>query len=272
MNYFSLTTTTPDVLDKIEEAEKAGKFNEHLDPIDYNNCYPVDEQFPYVPHGLVKLRYGVLNFFVVRPFKFIVNHQILKTKVYGRGHLGNIKNAVVTCNHVNKLDAVAAEYAVRNHHAFKTMVGDFNNQKGKLGDYMRAFGVLPFSPKPGALRAFNHAVEYYLRHKTYILFFPERAEWWCYEKPRPIMDGAFHYAVKNKVPVIPLFITFTKLGKKDINGIEQRRFHVHILEPIYADSTLSNAENVKMMKEKNMQLWIQKYEEFYKKKYDLKSE
>ena len=86
------------------------------------------------------------------------------------------------------------------------------------------------------------------------------------------MDGAFHYAVKNKVPVIPLFITFTKLGKKDKNGIEQRRFHVHILEPIYADSTLSNAENVKMMKEKNMQLWIQKYEEFYKKKYDLKSE
>ena len=263
MNYFELITTTPDVLEKIKQAEKERRFWEHLDPIDYSNCYPVDENFAYIPTGTRLLKQKLQYSFLVRPFSLFVNIFLLKTTVTGRENLNHVKNAVVTCNHVNKLDALVVRYAMHNHD-MKIMVGDFNNQKGKLGEYMRASGILPFSNNRKAFQNFNNALEYYLKNKTYVLFFPERSEWWCYEKPRPLMDGAFHYAVKNHVPVIPTFITFTKRKKRDENGIEMRQFHIHILNPIYPDENLSVHENILMMKEKNFAEWQKTYEKFYK--------
>lgn len=265
MNYFKLTTTTQDVLDKIKEAEKQQRFSEHLDPIDYSNCEPVDETFCYIETGRKKIKQTLQNRLIVGPFSWFVNQFLLHTTIEGRQHLRGIPNAVLICNHVNKLDALVVRHAL-NGHRLKIMVGDFNNQKGKLGDYMRACGIMPFSMNRGAFNNFNKAVAYYLKHRTYILFFPERSEWWCYEKPRPYMDGAFHYAVKNGVPVIPFFITFTKTGKFDENGIEKRRFHLHILEPVYADASLSEHENMERLKEKSYAECQAQYEHFYHKK------
>lgn len=262
MNYFKLVSTTPDVLEKIECAEREERFSDHLDPIDFSNCYPVDETFPYVPDGKLLRKQKLQNFFIIRPFTFFVNHFLFHTKVYGRENLGDIKNAVLTCNHVNKLDALAVKHGIRRHR-LKIMVGDFNNQKGKLGDYMRAAGIMPFSKNSGAFQKFMRAVSFYLKNDTYVLFFPEQSEWWCYEKPRPMKEGAFHFAVKNKVPVIPTFITFRKTGKFDENGIEKRRFYLHIMPPIYPDAALSDKENMQQMLKKNEELCRAKYEEFY---------
>lgn len=264
MNYFDLANTTPQVLEKIAQAEKQGDFSEHLDPIDYENCYPVDGSFEYIPTGKTKFRQNRDMLFIVNPFSFIVNRFLLKTKIYGKENLKGIKNAIVTSNHVNKLDALAVRKAVKSKH-FKVMVGDFNNQKGRLGDFIRAYGAMPFSQSREAYKNFDKAVSYYLKNNTYILFFPERSEWWCYEKPRPYMDGAYHFAVKNNVPVIPVFITFTKTGKYFSNKIEKRQFHVHILKPIYPDEKLTAKQNVEYMKNENFKLCTQCYESFYNK-------
>jgi 1-acyl-sn-glycerol-3-phosphate acyltransferase len=265
MNYFDLSKTTPDVLEKIEDSEKKGIFSEHLDPIDYSNCYPVDENFKYICKGHQKRKYLRMDWCIVRPYSYIVNKYILKTKVYGRYHLRGIHNAIVTCNHVNKLDAIAVRHALKGH-KMRITVADFNNQKGKLGDYMRAAGIMPFSSSLSAMRNFNKSIKYYLKNHTYILFFPERSEWWCYEKPRPYMDGAYHYAIKNNVPVIPIFITFKKTGKFYENGIEKRQFIVNILEPIFPNPNLSVHDNIDYMKNRNYELCKNKYEEFYGRK------
>jgi 1-acyl-sn-glycerol-3-phosphate acyltransferase len=265
MNYFSLTKTTPDVLQKIEESERKGIFSEHLDPIDYSNALPVDENFNYILKGHQRRKYTREDWLIVKPFSYIVNKHFLKTRVTGRKNIRGIKGAIVTCNHVNKLDALACMHALKGR-KFKVTVADFNNQKGRLGDYMRAAGIMPFSSSMSAMRNFNKSLSYFLKKGTYILFFPERSEWWCYEKPRPYMDGAYHYAIVNKVPVIPIFITFNKTGKYYDNGIEKRQFIVNILEPIYPDFSLPKKENVEYMKKRNYELCKKKYEEFYGKK------
>lgn len=262
MNYFKLTDTTPEVLRLIKEAEARGDYSSHLDPIDYSNCYPVDDSFEYIPSGKTKRKDWCRDTFIVRPFSWMVNHFLLKTKVSGREKIKGVENAVITCNHVNKLDALVVRHAISGHR-LKITVGDFNNQKGKLGDYMRAAGIMPFSTNFGALKKLNQAIAYYLKMGTYILFFPERSEWWCYEKPRPYMDGAYHYAVKNKVPVVPAFITFTMSGKFDENQIERRKFHIFLLDPIYPDPSLSEHENRQRMKDLNFEACKKKYEEFY---------
>lgn len=265
MNYFNLSRTTPEVLDKIAESEMHGVFSEHLDPIDYNNCDPVDGSFNYICKGHQKRKYARQMLCIVKPYSYIVNKYILKTKVDGRKNLRGIHNAIVTCNHVNKLDAVAVMHAMKGHKV-RITVADFNNQKGKLGDYMRAAGIMPMCSNLSAMKNFNQSLEYLLKNNTYVLFFPERSEWWCYEKPRPYMDGAYHYAYNYNVPIIPIFITFRKTGRFYENGIEKRRFIVNILEPIFPDQSLTKKENIQYMKNRNYELCKQKYEDFYGKK------
>lgn len=304
MNYFRLAYTTPDVLEKIKEAEKKGDFNVHLDPIDYGNCLPVDENFPYIPTGALKFRQALIRTFIISPFMWVVNRFIFRTKIYidnnmatqsntnkneniiaqaYKNIIGNIlknrdyiiknkneKNSIedrggmiITCNHINKLDALVVKWALKKSgvlrgRQLKVMVADFNNQKGRLGEYMRAFGIMPFPSGHRLVRQFDSAVSYYLGRGDCILVFPEQSEWWGYDRPRPLKNGAFYYAVKNNVSVLPLFITCRDARRtvKNTVGVEKRYFDVHILdriEPIKYESGFH--EKIRLMREENSHKW-----------------
>lgn len=265
MNYYKLIETEPNILVKIKEAEKNGEYSVHLDPIDYSQCLPVTENFPYVPRIPLKILYWWRNFYCLKIFTWSIAKICFRTQIVGKKNLKKIKNGVITCNHINKYDGLVMHHTL-GRRKLKIMTADFNNQKGFLGKMMRASGILPFSMKRECVKKFNEAISHYLSHNTNVLFFPEGSEWWCYEKPRPLMDGAFHYAVTNKKPILPCFITFTKNGKVFSNGIEQRNFTVHILDPIFPAENLTKSENIKRMKEKNFAAWCQCYENWYGKK------
>ena len=87
-----------------------------------------------------------------------------------------------------------------------------------------------------------------------------------YDKPRPLKNGAFHYATKFDVPIIPAFITYRNSGKFDKEGLEIKYFTLHILEPIYPKKTLTKTQNIEYLKNKNFELWKQVYEQTYEKK------
>lgn len=258
--------TRREVLQKIAECEKNGQFDQHVDPIDYNNAWPVDENFHYIKKGFrEKFKNAFLHTFVVLPFTWKINKKVLKSTILGRDNLKGIKSAVVTCNHVNKFDCLVVKYGLRGHKLFIT-AGSFNNQKGRFGDHMRAGGLMPFSDNPAAMRNFNKAMEYRLQNKSYVLFYPEQAMWWNYEKPRPYKNGAFHYAVKHQVPIIPTFITYIDTDKLDEEGIKIKKFILHIMPPIYAKPELNNRENVEYLKNKNFEMCKEVYEKFYNEK------
>lgn len=264
MNYYKLIETKPEILEKIKEAEKNGEYSIHLDPIDYSLCLPVTEDFPYIPSKTLSLVYWWRRFYFLNMFTWSIAKVCFRTKIRGKKNLKKLKNAVVTCNHINKYDGLIIHHAM-GRRKLKIMTADFNNRKGFLGKMMRASGILPFTMNRECIKKFNDAVSHYLGKNTSILFFPEGSEWWCYEKPRPLMDGAFHYAVVNNKPILPCFITFTKNGKVFSNGIQQRHFTVHILDPIFPDKKLSKSENIKIMKEKNFAAWCSCYKAWYGK-------
>jgi hypothetical protein len=87
--------------------------------------------------------------------------------------------------------------------------------------------------------------------------------WWNYKKPRVYKDGAYTFAVKNNVPVIPAFITYRPSGKVSEQGIEEMYLTVHVMEPIYPDPNLRRHDNVAQMKKQNFALCKAKYEEVY---------
>lgn len=265
----NLSQTTKDVLVKIEQAEAEKRYNDHLDSILTPEYYEVDKNYRFDKPWYIRLGYFFLMLFIVRPYCFIVNHFWLKVKVTGKKNLAKIKGpAIVTCNHVNKLDAIALGKALKGHKCHYT-VAEFNNMKSRLGAYMRAYGIMPFSNTNEGMKNFNHHLEKYLSKGHFITFFPERSEWWCYEKPRPLQIGAFHYAAKYNVPVLPVFITFIKTGKYDNQGIEKRKFIVNILEPIYPNNDLTLKDCKEQMKSLNEERNKECYENFYHKKLEL---
>ena len=257
--------TRIEVLEKIKEYEKLGKFNEHIDPInpDYSR---VDENYPYIPDASLAKYYKKVERKYIFPYLWLLHNFIIKTKVVGRKNLKGINKAIVTCNHVNKTDSLVVRKAMKGHTLY-TIGAPFNNQNGLVGDFLKAGKMLPLADDYKGMKKFNSALEYYINQNSYILFFPETAEWWCYEKPRPLANGAFHYALRFDVPVIPCFITFKyRKFAKDKFGLPKRKFIIHIMPPIYADKTLDKNQNIELMKAKNFAMCKAKYEEFYHKK------
>lgn len=248
------------VNEKILEYEKEKKFNEHLNPVDTSICLPVDENFPFVPKAKsLKLKRFFQNLFIVKPFVNHINRKT-KTKVFGKENIKNINSAIVTCNHIYTFDCLVAKKSLS--HKMKMIGAEFNNRKDFLGEMMRAGGMLPLSHKISVMRKFNEAIKYYLDNNYFVLFYPEQAMWDFYEKPRPLKDGAFHYASKHNVAIIPTFITFRE-HKDEIY------FDFHILKPIYPKNNLSLKENTNFLKTENYARWKEQYELSYNKKLKL---
>jgi hypothetical protein len=89
--------------------------------------------------------------------------------------------------------------------------------------------------------------------------------WWNYRKPRPMQDGAFTLAVKNKAPVVPIFITMEDSDVIDGDGFPVQEYTLHILPAVYPDSSLPFAAAKEKMKNENYAAWVKTYEEFYGK-------
>ena len=67
---------------------------------------------------------------------------------------------------------------------------------------------------------FVKAVNTILNEKDFILIYPEKSLWWNYRKPKPLKNGAFNLAVKNNVPVLPIFITMTDTDIIEEDGFD----------------------------------------------------
>lgn len=248
------------------ELEKKGIFDEHITPVDMSIVIPVDDHFHYIKKTFKEKAVVFRNeLFAIKPYTWYQNHIVKHTKVYGRENIKGIKRAVVTCNHVTMFDCLVVFHGMRGHKVH-AVAATFNNFKGTLGNFMRSSGMLPLGATTGAMKNFNRAVDYYLQHDKYVLIYPEQAMWEEYEKPRPYKRGAFYYAVKNNVPIIPTFITFTDLGKVDKNGNPRKKFHYHIMPAIYAPEGLQRKEKEEYLRNAAFEACKNKYEEFYGKK------
>lgn len=81
---------------------------------------------------------------------------------------------------------------------------------------------------------FVDAIDEALRNGNIIHFYPEASLWSYYQKLRNFKMGAFHFAVRNQVPVLPIVVTFRR--PQGMRRIFKRKSDVTItiLKPIQA--------------------------------------
>lgn len=261
------------VLEKIEKLEKEGKFDIDVED-DPPNIVLTPENIDYLRKKMSSKIKRVFANEVGERFldSLLKNNKLIIKQVNGMENLKKISTgAVVTCNHFNPFDSFAVEKVFRmsgkieEKRLYKVIKeGNYTNFPGLYGFFFRNCDTLPLSSNKKTMVNFMKAVDELLQKGEFILIYPEQSMWWNYRKPKPLKIGAFKLAVRNNVPVVPIFITMEDSNIIGDDGFPIQEYTVNIAEPIYPDKNLSQKENTENMLNKNYEVWKEIYEDFYK--------
>ena len=261
------------ILKKIEEFEKEGNFDTDVE--DDPPTIPLNpEDVDYLrKKSTSKIKSKIANRMGKKFLDDLLkDNKLIIKEIKGLENLQNVDTgAILTCNHFNPFDSFAIEKAFiesgenKNRKLFKVIrEGNYTNFPGLYGFFFRNCDTLPLSSNTQTMIEFMKAVDTILQRKDFILIYPEQSMWWNYKKPKPLKNGAFRFAARNNVPVIPIFITMEDSNIIGEDGFFVQEYIINIGEPIYPDGNLSEKENSNIMKEANAEVWKKTYEEFYK--------
>lgn len=185
-------------------------------------------------------------------FAPIINGIGVSFRVKGRKNIKGIKRAISVSNHVSYFDCLWNMQVFRNRKYYIT-VAPHNYKKGAFGRLLRAGGVVPIASNLSQVRDFSQTVKFLLDKNSFVHFYPEQALWKNYKQSRPLKKGAFHFAVENDVPVVPVVYLFRK----------HNRVTAEILKPIYPDKSLSKADATVKLQNEVQKAYDDKIIEFY---------
>lgn len=197
-----------------------------------------------------------------------------ETKIIGLENIQNIDSgAIITCNHFSKVDNTIVRYMLKKINKTKNfgiIVQESNFfMPGIIGWLIRNNKTIPLSLDHKYMsNNFIPTIEEMLENKSFILIYPEEEMWFNYKKPRPPKPGAYHYAARYNVPIIPCFIQIEDTDEYEDNGFKKSRYIMHIMPPIFPDKNKDFKENKTQMREKDYEVKKQIYEKVYGKKLD----
>lgn len=176
------------------------------------------------------------------------------------------KGFIITANHFSPYDSLVIRSFCNKktkRNKLSIVVAESNVfMKGKLGWLLKNINTMPFTNDIRYIdKNFNPSLAKCFKKKHCVLFYPEQEMWPSYIKPRPLKSGAYHYASKFLVPVVPTFIA---LEKKECMTI----YHLYIGKIIYPERQLSIKENKERMLIQDYSFKKEAYEQFYKKRLD----
>lgn len=218
--------------------------------------------YPYRTRGLGRVAEAI-----IRGVLCVIGPLIIKVaygcRIEGKEHLRALKRqkqgAICVSNHVAILDTLFVRHAIGNFHTYFTMAAQ-NNKRGIGGWFIRHAGMWAFSSDRTAVRQLLGEMSARLDEGDIVHFYAEQAMWINYQKPRPMKEGAFYYAVRNDVPVLPVFFTF------DVNRRgHMKKLVVHILPPVYPDKALGRKECAQDLRLRAQNAWRECYEQTYHK-------
>ncbi len=259
------------IVEKIAQFEREGRFDE-----DVEDDPPGREIQPGEVDWLgEKLSSRLKSKFAYGMARRYLNN-ILETKqmivkdIIGIEHFSALESgAVITCNHFNAFDSFAIQmaYEASGHKKRKfyriIREGNYTSFPGFFGYLMRHCNTLPLASNPTAMKEFTRATDTLLKAGNFVLIYPEQSMWWNYRKPKPLKEGGFYLAAKNRLPVLPCFITMKDSKLTGADGFPVQEYTIHISPPIYPEENKRISQNTRMMADENSRVWKEIYEREY---------
>ena len=260
------------VCQKIEDFEKNGIFDQDVED-DVPGRMIMPEEIEYVKKTAKEKLKAKIAFSMAKRFYYKLEKKkmvMINDEVDGLENLANLDTgAVITCNHFNAMDSFAMHWVYLKSKQKKRKLyrvireGNYTSFPGFFGFLMRNFYTLPLSSNHKTMRKFMAGVNELLTTGHFVLVYPEQSMWWNYRKPKPLKPGAFSFATKNGVPVLPIFISMRDSGVLGPDGYYVQEYKMHIGKPIYPNPDMGSRENIDMMIKENERVWREIYEREY---------
>ncbi|WP_407385531.1 glycosyltransferase [Ruminococcus sp.] len=260
-----------EILEKIARLEREGRFDVDVEDDPPSRTLMPDE-IEYGKRGIRKKMTSKVAFAAARRYvnSLIADKKMIIKDIRGIENFRNLNSgAIITCNHFNAFDSFAMQLAYdaakQPNRTFWRVIreGNYTSFPGFFGFLMRNCNTLPLSSNLRTMKKFMKGVDMLLQKGDFILVYPEQSMWWNYRKPKPLKNGAYSFAVRNNVPVLPCFITMQDSDIMGEDGFFVQEYTIHIGEPIYPNPDLSYRESVKDMLDRNYDLWKEIYEREY---------
>jgi lipopolysaccharide biosynthesis glycosyltransferase len=272
-----------EIVEKIARYEREGRFDEDVEDDPPGRAIEPGE-VDYLRKKIKSKLRCKIAYSMARKFLrgILKNQQMIVRDIVGLENYAELDTgAIITCNHFNAFDSFAMQIAYesagqkRKRKLYRVIrEGNYTAFPGFFGYLMRNYNTLPLASNPKAMREFIKATDTLLKEGNFVLIYPEQSMWWNYRKPKPLKSGGFYFAAKNKVPVLPCFITMRDSSVIGADGFPVQEYTIHVEKPIYPDPTLSVSENSQMMMDKNYENWKEIYEREYgiELKYETREE
>ena len=267
------------VLARIAELEKQGLWDKDVED-DPETIILRPNKVDYLGKKLSsKFKTWLANRAAVKYFEGEIDNGYFVIKdVVGIENFRAVKGgAFLTCNHFNVYDNYAVYRPIRKDVKKGRLYriireGNYTNFSGLYGFLFKNCNTLPLSSDHHTMQKLYSAITTLLERGEKILIYPEQGMWWNYRKPRPMKSGAFRFAVKNKVPVIPAFITMEDTDKLDRDGFPVQAYTIHYLPAIYPKEEYTDKQNIEYMRDANYAVWKELYEKVYGEKLTYETE
>ncbi len=267
---FSLPPDRLEVLKKIAEYENEGgeAFFRDVEP-DPPSRPLTPEDVDYL-HKRFRFRFHAV---ICRRLEWLYKQyyrRALDIRVEGAENLRGVTGgAVFTSNHFapteNLAVKLASEQARPRRRMYKVIREGNYFMSGIFGYLLKYCDTLPLSSNVKTMVLFEKAVAEILARGDFILIYPEQSMWWNYLKPRPYRIGAYYFAAKNNVPVVPCFVTLRKKNDRRGETPENIAYTIHVMPPLYADASLTVRQSAEKMRSENFELCRAVYEKVYGK-------
>ncbi len=264
------------VVERIEQNVKLGMFNKKVEG---NDPVLSSEEEKYILEKFSKNR----KLFLFK-FKEIIARSFMNLMTISFGNnidiigLNNIRTmksgCIITSNHFSPLENLAIRKMILKSQLKRVnIVSQATNlkMKGALGFLMKYDFILPIGKSISYQNnVFLPMLAEEIGKGNNILIYPEQEMWFNYRKPRPLKRGAYYYACKLHVPVIPCFVKIEVLHKKENALFYKTKYILYILDPIYPGKNKNiRAASIEMM-HRDYQAKVDAYEKAYGKKLDYK--
>ena len=234
---------------------------------------PTDEEIKRVILPFDTLRKKPLNKIKAKIARIIAERETKKinidTEIVGlENALSVTGGAIITCNHFNVIDNTVVRHLAMKcgrHKNFHIVVQESNIfMRGFFGFLMKNCNTLPVSKSPSYMaKNLMPALYKILARGGTVLIYPEQEMWFNYKKPRALREGAYYYASELSVPIIPCFVEMRETGEIGGDGFYIIKHIIHVLPPIYPDTSLDKRARYQKMREEDARKKRECYEKVY---------
>jgi 1-acyl-sn-glycerol-3-phosphate acyltransferase len=205
--------------------------------------FEITKNYKYVHNGIIFKIFSNLLYAIAYPILTLINKIFFGFKVEGKENYKKIKTGKVTVsNHVHFMDCTMIGISTMPQKTFFTSLAS-NFKIPIVKTLITLFNTVPIPTEISYKKDFITAIDGLLKNNKSVHFYPEGSLWPYYDKLRMFKNGAFEFAVRNQVPIIPCLFKFEESSgiRKYIKN--KPCVKLVILEPIYPSGNFSDIKD-----------------------------